>query len=255
MTAAEILVRTDSDIHRVADLAGRRIGLSRSLNAGKVDWWRATSERGIELALALAGLSRQDVEIRDVDFADDQKPAPARRPSELWARHDRHELVHTVEVRALLAGEVDAVYAAFGRTTLLESTGRLRVIEDLALHPDWTLQIANSPYALTVSAELAEQAPSLVVAYLRAAIRAGRWINANRAAAAAILARVTYRPDTEGTLAAIARTDFVPNLSAQNLAAIDIQKRWLLAHGVIRNDFDLANWAAPQFLAEALAGL
>ena len=144
-------------------------------------------------------------------------------------------------------------YASHGRTAVLERTGRVRVIEDLARHPDWTLQIANSPYALTVSTALAEQAPDIVLAFLRATVRAGRWINANRAAAAAILTRVTYLPDAAGTEAAIARTDFVPNLSAQNLAAIAIQKRFLLDHGYIQTDFDVADWADRRYLAEVLA--
>ncbi|CAH2599938.1 Dibenzothiophene desulfurization enzyme B [Rhodovastum atsumiense] len=249
----QILVRTDSDIRRVADLAGRRIGLPRSLNERKVDWWRATAERGIELALAVSGLTRSQVEIRDIAWPDDVAPAPARRPSELWGRHDRDALAQNVEVGALFAGEVDAVFAAHGRSTLLERTGRVRVIEDLARHPDWTLQIANSPYALTVSAELAAEAPDIVVAFLRAAVRAGRWINANRSAAAEILARVTYLPDAAGTAAAIAHTDFVPDLSPRNLAAIGIQKQFLRTHGYVHGDFDIAGWADDRFLAEALA--
>ena len=35
----------------VTDLKGRKIGLSKSLDASQNDWWRTTEEQGIELML------------------------------------------------------------------------------------------------------------------------------------------------------------------------------------------------------------
>jgi hypothetical protein len=43
----------------------------------------------------------------------------------------------------------------------------------------------------------------------------------------------------------------VPNLSAQSLKGIKIAKDWCLSHGYIKNDFDVNQWAAPQFLEQA----
>jgi len=43
----------------------------------------------------------------------------------------------------------------------------------------------------------------------------------------------------------------VPNLSPQNLASIEIGKDFMVSHGYIHNDFDVQEWAAPQFLEEA----
>ena len=43
----------------------------------------------------------------------------------------------------------------------------------------------------------------------------------------------------------------VPNLSPQNLAAIKIGKDFMLSHGYIKNDFDVHDWAAPEFLEKA----
>ena len=40
----------------------------------------------------------------------------------------------------------------------------------------------------------------------------------------------------------------VPNLSAQNLASVEIGKNFMLSHGYIKNDFDVQKWAAPEFL-------
>jgi hypothetical protein len=45
--------------------------------------------------------------------------------------------------------------------------------------------------------------------------------------------------------------DMVPNLSPQNLAAIEIGKDFMVSHGYIKNDFDVKQWAAPQFLEQA----
>jgi hypothetical protein len=43
----------------------------------------------------------------------------------------------------------------------------------------------------------------------------------------------------------------VPNLSPQNLASIEIGKDFMLKHGYIKNDFDVKEWAAPEFLEQA----
>lgn len=246
--AGHILVRVDSGINRIEDLRGRKIGLYRSLNAGKVDFWRGTAERGIELALALHGLTRDDAEI--VDLADaDETFFRGSKPSEVF---NTLPVFAQVEPDALLSGQVDAIYSYPGRTRVLEATGRFKAIEDLDRHPDWTLGVANSPWTITVNTDFSEKHPEVVVAYLRAAIRAGRWINANRSAAADILQRVAFSSDLEDVRRHTAAVpDFVPNLSAQNLAGIEIEKDFLLSHGYIRRDFDVKQWAAPQFLEEA----
>ncbi|MGL6109728.1 MAG: hypothetical protein ACRC2B_06450 [Rubrivivax sp.] len=43
----------------------------------------------------------------------------------------------------------------------------------------------------------------------------------------------------------------VPNLSAQNLASVEIGKDFMVSHGYIQNDFDVQKWAAPEFLEQA----
>jgi hypothetical protein len=45
--------------------------------------------------------------------------------------------------------------------------------------------------------------------------------------------------------------DMVPSLSPQNLAAIEIGKDFMFSHGYIKNDFDVREWAAPEFLQQA----
>ena len=43
----------------------------------------------------------------------------------------------------------------------------------------------------------------------------------------------------------------MPNLSPLNLAAVNIGKEFMLSHGYIKNDFDVNEWAAPEFLEKA----
>ena len=43
----------------------------------------------------------------------------------------------------------------------------------------------------------------------------------------------------------------VPNLSPQNMACVEIGKDFMFSHGYIKHDFDVHEWAAPEFLEQA----
>lgn len=250
-----IVVSASSGIRRVADLKGRRIGLYKSLNTKKIDFLRITAHRGILVALELAGLNERDVQIVDTEDPDAPKFAIASKPSELWAqsRDKRHSAAHDADLRALAEGRVEAIYSHPGRSHELVKNGEYTVIEDLNRYPDWTLQVANGPYTIAVNSEFADNHPEIVVAYLRASIRAGHWINRHPAAAAEIFTRVTFNHDPALVERLITGLDLIPNLSAKNLAALDIQKKFLVDHGYIENDFKVHDWADPSFLQRALA--
>ena len=98
---------------------------------------------------------------------------------------------------------------------------------------------------------MADKHPELVVAYLKGMIKVGRWANEHKHAAAAILDKQTYYLDVEDTYHGIKDMDMVPNLSPQNLASIEIGKDFMFSHGYIENDFDVYEWAAPEFLEQA----
>ena len=90
---------------------------------------------------------------------------------------------------------------------------------------------------------MADEHPELVVAYMKAMIKVGRWANEHKHAAGAILNRQTFYLDVEDTYQGIKDVDMVPSLSAQNLQCIEIGKDFMVSHGYIKNDFDVDEWA------------
>ena len=257
-----MLVRARDPIYRMKDLKGKKIGLTKSLNVIKNDWWRIQEEQGIELMLMLNDMTRDDVEIVDFPYPDDwyDNPAmltPMENPSELWLKRDhKHDLAFRPLETSLLNGTVDAIYTqskVFQH--IQEQTGTMKAIENLANYPDWTLQGANVPATCTVTDVACEEHPEMVVTLLKGLIKVGRWANEHKHAAAAILDKQTYYLDVEDTYRGIQNVDMVPTLSPYNLEALQINKDFMLSHGYIENDFDVFEWAAPEFLEKAAAEL
>ena len=254
-----MIVRAKDKIYRMKDLKGKKVGLSKSLNTIKTDWWRIQEEQGIELMLMLNDMSRKDVEIKEFPYPDDwyDDPAmigpPMENPSELWLKRDhKNDLAFRPLETALEQGVIDAFYTQSGPLQqLTEATGKFKAIEDLSRYPDWTLQVANIPAAITCSDVMAEKHPELAVAFMKGMIKVGRWANEHKHAAAAILDRQTFYLDVEHTYEGIKHIDMVPNLSPKNLASVEIGKDFMLSHGYIKNDFDVHKWAAPEFLEQA----
>ncbi|MEE4257867.1 MAG: hypothetical protein V2I47_12580 [Bacteroidales bacterium] len=254
-----MMVRSRDDIFTMADLKGKKIGLSRSQNKIKTDWWGIQEEQGIELMLRMNGMTREDVEIVEFPYPDDwydvpeMMGPPMENPSELWLKRDhKHDLAFRPLETALENGLIDAMYSQSKVLSVLsETTGKFKSIEDLSRYPDWTLQVANVPAAITCTVEMAEKHPELAIAFLKGMIKVGRWANDHKMAAAAILDKQTFYRDVEDTYEGIRRVDMVPNLSPQNLVSVDIGKDFMLSHGYIKNNFDVNEWAAPEFLEQA----
>jgi len=253
-----MMVRARDDIYQMSDLKGKKIGITKSLNTIKNDWWRIQEHQGILLMLRLSGMTEKDVQLVDFEYPDDwyddpKMLVPLYNPTEWQLNRDhKNDLAFRPLETALLEGKVDAIYSqskVFQH--IQEATGQLKAIEDLSRYPDWTLQVANIPAVITCTDTMAEEHPELVIAFLRGMIRVGRWSNEHKHAAAAILNKQTYYLDIEDTYRGIEHVDMVPNLSPQNLAAIDIGKDFMLKHKYIKNDFDVRQWAAPEFLEEA----
>ena len=253
-----MMVRSRDDIYRMTDLKGKKIGLSKSLNRIKNDWWRIQEEQGIELMLRMNGMTRKDVKIVEFPYADGwyndpQMLDPMDNASELWLKRDhKHDLAFRPLETALEKGVVDAIYTQSKPFQhLQEATGKFKAIEDLSRYPDWTLQVANIPAAITCTEEMAQKHPELAVTFMKGMIKVGRWANEHKHAAAAILDKQTFYLDVEDTYRGIKEIDMVPNLSPQNLVSVEIGKDFMLSHGYIKKDFDVKKWAAPEFLEKA----
>ncbi len=253
-----MMVRSRDDIYLMKDLKGKKIGLSKSLNKIKNDWWRIQEHQGIELMLRMNGMTMDDVQIVEFPYADDwyndpKMLDPMENPSELWLKRDhKRDLAFRPLETALEKRVIDAIYTQSKPFQhLQEATGKFKAIEDLSRYPDWTLQVANIPAAITCTDVMAEKHPELVVTFLKGMIKVGRWANEHKHAAAAILDKQTFYLDVEDTYEGIKHIDMVPNLSPQNLVSVEIGKDFMLSHGYIKNDFDVKKWAAPKFLEQA----
>jgi ABC-type nitrate/sulfonate/bicarbonate transport system substrate-binding protein len=253
-----LMVRSRDDIYRVTELKGKKIGLSKSLNSIKNDWWRIQEHMQIKLMLRVNGMTMKDVEIVEFPYPDDwydkaEMLDPMDNASELWLKRDhKRDLAFRPLETALLTGKVDAIYTqSHVFQKLQEATGKMKAIEDLAKYPDWTLQVANIPAVITCTDVMAKEHPELVVTFLKGMIKVGRWSNEHKHAAAAILDKQTFYVDVEDTYEGIKHIDMVPNLSPQNLVSVEIGKDFMLKNGYIKNDFDVNAWAAPQFLEQA----
>ena len=256
-------VRARDKIFRVKDLKGKKIGITRSQNTIKNDWWRIQEHMGIENILMLNDMTMDDVEMVEFPYADDWYDKPEmlqvnmNNPSELWMRRDhKHDYAFRPLEKALLNGTVDAIYNQMGQLgQLSEATGEIKAIFDLSKLPDWTVQVANTPAVITCTKEMADEHPELVIAYMKAMVKVGHWANAHKHAAAVILNKQTFYLDAEHTYQGIKDVDMVPSLSAQNLACIEIGKDFMFSHDYIKNDFDVEDWARPEFLEQGVREL
>jgi ABC-type nitrate/sulfonate/bicarbonate transport system substrate-binding protein len=252
-----LLVRRGAGISGVADLAGRKIGLYRSLNPKKTDWRRITEDRGIELILGLGGMSRADVEIVDCPSADDWYDRPESKPvmptmTDYWRRSRMDDdLRDHALLDDLAAGTIDACFATDPFDLRYADFPDLVMIENLALNPDWTLQVSSAPYSLTCTRTFADEHPDLVTAFVKGLVRTGRRCNEDPAAAARLLSESGFFPPVETSGPKLASLDFIPNLSAENLSAIEIESEFMFRRGYISRPVDVHDWAEAGFLAAA----
>ena len=71
-----MMVRARDDVFRMDDLKGKKIGLSKSLNTIKNDWWRIQEHMGIEHMLRVNDMTMDDVEIVEFPYPDDWYDKP-----------------------------------------------------------------------------------------------------------------------------------------------------------------------------------
>jgi ABC-type nitrate/sulfonate/bicarbonate transport system substrate-binding protein len=238
-----IAVLPDSPVSILADLSERAI-LVPDHGQGRVDFFAAMSLRGYHNA-----------------FRHDGLPLPANivpvpRPKAEMGIKSLDG--YAWEVDALRAGTGDAlsVKGALGADLVL--SGAVRPVWQVDTSGPHIHQVNNgTPRTITVSAELAEARPDLVIRYLATLLRAADWGRRNPDDVVEIVSRETGA-SRDGVRAAYGPTiadALQPSLAAPLLDLLEDQKRFLLSHDFISRDFDLTQWAAPSFLEAARQSL
>ncbi len=238
-----ILVRPDSGIRQPQDLKGKRLALPAWGDSRPGSIARAMSLHGYKGALSLAGLGFDDVELVEVALQDQQAAGANEGLQRLWSGLDY-----------LARGEVDAVYVK--GASAADAARRLGLVVgidlDLIAAPRYRIN-NGTPRPITVHQSLLDNHFDLVVRFLAQTLNAAEWAANNRAGLNAILEEETragsagvaeaYRGDFHTTLA--------PDLSAQRLDDLGVQKDFLYLHGFLERDFAIADWVDARPLQAA----
>jgi ABC-type nitrate/sulfonate/bicarbonate transport system substrate-binding protein len=184
-----IITLPETGIRSVADLRGRRLGLPRRA-CRAVDVLRASALRGYLNALSTAGLGIADVELLDLVV---DTPRRSAESEALPARTAQDPHPYSAESRALLRGEVDAIFVKGAQGAEVLNWLSARLVIDIGRHPDPALRGNNgTPRTLTVDVALLEQYPELVTGVLRQIQRAAQWAENNPVLTRQFIARETH---------------------------------------------------------------
>lgn len=235
-----IITLHGSGIHTVKDLKGRRLALP--VNPGSIDFNRATALRAYYKALELEGLG-----LKDVELVDTVAPPAIEAGSDIdtSGRRIRRRSGYFAEIKALLNGEVDAIFVK--GVSGLEITRALaaHIVTDIGFHPDPKVRINNgAPRTLTVDAELLEARPDLVARFLKRVVEAGDWARQHPLETHDFIARETSSfPD----LVRAAYGDNVHHnldtfLNDEAINALSDFKDFLFEHGFLKSNFSVPDW-------------
>ncbi len=242
-----ILALSESGIRGPKDLKGRKLGLpSRSDRTDSVDVARASALRGLLVALELGGVSRNDVQWVDVPLARSRERERVAAPDTKVRRRQAHS--YTAVARALVRGEVDAVYVKDVRGAQAAHLLGADVVVDLGFHPDAHVRINNcTPRPLTVNAATLREHPSLVERFLARLVHVGAWARKNPAEALALVARDTNWTESWVSFAYGDKLHehLDVNLEPSSLRGLRTFKEFLRDEGFLAADFDFDAWIDP----------
>jgi ABC-type nitrate/sulfonate/bicarbonate transport system substrate-binding protein len=249
--AQVILTLPGSGIRTLKDLKGRRLGVATRPD-DIIDFWKATTLRAYLVALSLEGISEKDVEFVELPRYGNSFDGPVRNGQGSGPADD------LVEVQALKAGKVDAIFHKGSRGLEVADAIGAHVVFDVWNHPDPRARANNhSPRTLTIDAQLADHHPDIVARSVRRAIEAGQWAEDNAEAAVRYVARETgstehwvkraYGEDVHKHL----KTD----LQESSIEALADFTRFLFERGFLPNHFDVREWIDPGPLAAARKSL
>lgn len=235
-----LITLPQTGIRTTRDLVGRRFGIV-SRPAGIVDFLKATALKGLVSALALEGLTRDDVEIVDIPAAESVIEGTGD-PSRFGLRR---RLPYSHEIAALTRGEVDAVYVKGTQGITVANLFAAVPIVEFGFHPDPKIRInSGSPRVLTVDERLAEERPDLVVALIETIRRAGAWAETHPDEVRRFVGREVGA--SEETVLAANGPDLHRHLGIgldpDLVGAIGHYKDFLRDEGFLAGDFDINAW-------------
>jgi len=225
-----ILVRDDQTINHVSDLAGKNLALPHNQN--QIDHARAGSLKGFYAVLQLGEIRPEQVQWLDIQpDAGAQTVTYARLASQL------------------LSGQVDAIFVKGAKGVELAHQQGLKLLYDLRQHPDPLLRANNgAPRPITVDAALWRDHPDLVLRFLDRILDVEDWAKQHPQAT------FDYMAQESGSTPEWVRQAYgndLPSkqgisLSADLLAALSQYKDFLLQHGFLPANFDMADWVEPE---------
>lgn len=239
-----LMARPGSGLRLDDSLKDKRFALTNS--AGEIDVWRAMALRAYETALGLAGIGLDDMNLVNVVAPPVQWQDQSRIGGTGWQHTER----------ALLAGEVDIIYARGVAAIQLQQTHGLEVVLDINSLDDPKLRINNgTPRLLTIHKHFLDDHPELVSAYLKVVNAAAAWAPRHEADVAAILAAETSGDPKEVLRGYGPRlaSSFDVNLNAMRVSALQDQADFLLRHGLIDVPVDVRDWINAEPLLQAFA--
>ncbi|ANH67778.1 ABC transporter substrate-binding protein [Mitsuaria sp. 7] len=238
------------------DLRGRRIGLP--LYSNRIESRRSEALHGFLVALDLAGLSLSQVEVVDVPVEPSGGPGAspaihtgATSPdSQLLSSQNEYELL----VAALQRGDVDAIYLKGDRGLELTHETGAHVVFDISRDPDPLVRAHNgTPRPITVHQSLLDNHPEIVARFLARIVAVSDWAAKHPYETLAYISR-----ETGGKVPWVKRAygDDLPRRQTTDLAdtavaALEVQKKFLLKWGFIQTDFDIGAWIDPAPLEAA----
>jgi ABC-type nitrate/sulfonate/bicarbonate transport system substrate-binding protein len=249
-----VLTLPGSGIEHPGDLRGRRLAVPRRL-ADTIDFWRPTVLHGYERALAVAGLTLDDVDLVDLPIERSliDAPAPGDRRGALWGARallgqQREEAV------ALLTGRVDAIFSHGALAPIAQGVTGARTVVDLGALPQRPDRVNNGiPQVLTATGDLLDAHPEAVARILARVVAVGAWARAvperaRDAIAAEIGLPLDLLDDAHGP-AVHAQLDV--DLAPERVAALTAQAAWLHRRGVMDGPLDVAALVDPRPLERA----
>ncbi|CDN52253.1 ABC transporter substrate-binding protein [Neorhizobium galegae] len=236
-----IIALPSSGIKTGAELKGRRLGVPRKPGEKIVDFQRATALKGIVSALSLDNLTHDDVELV---YLDSTEANLIERGNAAFLGLKRR-YPYGDELLALARGDIDAFFVKGAEGVVLANQIGAVVVSEFGFHPDAKIRINNgTPRPLTVDARFLDEHFDLVTDLVQTIGRVAAWAEANPDNAVRLIANEIGVGEDAIWAAngSHVHKHLTLSLDADQIAAFDHFKSFLLEWGFIPADFNVSAW-------------